>query len=132
VGERASGSYVRNMDEVLRLRITAGSEAPARARAALKAQPEVAGVEDSVALLVSELVTNSVQHAGADSVEVNLYTGPEGVRVEVIDRGAGFDAFATPAPEHRRFGLYLVDKLADSWGVDTGAATRIWFELAKA
>ena len=56
----------------------------------------------------------------------------EQVRVEVIDRGSGFDAFATPEPEYGGFGLYLVDKLADRWGVETKEATLIWFEMAKA
>ena len=119
------------MEEVLRLQMKGGFDAPARARAALASLPDMAGVEGSVALLVSELVTNSVKHAAADLIELNLFSNPENVRVEVIDRGPGFDAFATPEPEYGGFGLYLVDKLADRWGVETKEATLIWFEMRK-
>ena len=120
------------MEEVLRLQMKGGLDAPARARAALASVPDLAGVESSVALLVSELVTNSVKHAAADLIELNLFSNPENVRVEVIDRGPGFDAFATPEPPSGGFGLYLVDKLADRWGVETKEATLIWFEMRKA
>jgi len=109
-----------------------GLDAPARARAALASVPDLAGVESSVALLVSELETNSVKHAAADLIELNLFSNPENVRVEVIDRGPGFDAFAIPEPPSGGFGLYLVDKLADRWGVETKEATLIWFEMRKA
>ncbi len=118
------------MDEVLRLRIAGGNRAPGRARTAVAACSELAGV-DSVALLVSELVTNSVKHAAAELIELNLFSDPRSVRVEVIDDGPGFDPFVSPEPEQEGFGLYLVDKLADRWGVDTGAATRIWFEVDR-
>ena len=117
------------MEEVLRVQIAGGADAPARARGAIAVRPELAGVEDSAALLVSELVTNSVKHAAADVIDLNLFSDRKCIRVEVVDRGPGFDRFVSPEPEHDGFGLYLVDKFADRWGVDTGAATRIWFEL---
>src|SRR5205809_7689867 len=69
----------RQMEEVLRLRMKGGLDAPARARAALASVPDLAGVEASVALLVSELVTNSVKHAAADLIELNLFSNPENV-----------------------------------------------------
>jgi anti-sigma regulatory factor (Ser/Thr protein kinase) len=122
----------REMDEVLRLQVKGGVEAPATARAALASVPDLAGVEGSVALLVSELVTNSVKHAAADLIELNLFSSPTNVRVEVVDRGTGFDPFATPEPAFGGFGLYLVDKLADRWGVETKEATTIWFEMGRA
>jgi two-component sensor histidine kinase len=81
-------------------------------------------------LLVSELVTNSVVHGGTASwvrVEVLL---DENIRVEVIDSGEGF-AFrprhAAEAPGG--FGLYLVQRISESWGMSVGAATRVWFSL---
>jgi hypothetical protein len=54
------------------------------------------------------------------------------VRVEVHDPGAGFTP-RPPRPDPARtsgWGLYLVDELADRWGVDgAGRGTRVWFEL---
>jgi signal transduction histidine kinase len=119
------------MEEILRLRIAGGDDAPARARATIAVRPELAGVEDSAALLVSELVANSVKHAAAQEIELNLLSDPKRIRVEVVDRGPGFDPFVSSEPEHDGFGLYVVDKFADRWGVETGAATRIWVELAR-
>jgi hypothetical protein len=55
------------------------------------------------------------------------------VRVEVDDPGSGFEPRA-PEPDPTKasgWGLYLVDELADRWGVGPGSrgGTRIWFEL---
>jgi anti-sigma regulatory factor (Ser/Thr protein kinase) len=119
------------MDQLLGLELQGGIEAPARARAVLTSVPDLSGIRDSVALLVSELVTNSVQYAAADVIELNVFASPDTVRVEVRDQGAGHDAFSTPEPRHGGFGLYLVDKLADRWGVETRGATLIWFEIRK-
>src|SRR2546421_12847205 len=47
-----------------------------------------------VRLLVSELVTNSVQHASVsadDSIQLQVEIRGEAVRVEVYDPGPGFD-----------------------------------------
>jgi anti-sigma regulatory factor (Ser/Thr protein kinase) len=83
-----------------------------------------------LALLVSELVTNSVVHGGTASwVRVEVLLGDH-LRVEVIDSGDGF-AFR---PRHGvespgGFGLYLVQRISESWGMSVGAATRVWFSL---
>lgn len=87
-----------------------------------------------VRLLVSELVTNSVQHAGVgpeDSILLTLRIGGSGVRVEVDDRGPGFSAPATPPPDDADtgWGLFLVAQLADSWGVVEGGG--VWFEIDR-
>ena len=86
-------------------------------------------------LLISEVVTNAVRHAGmseADSIHVEIADSAGRVRVEVSDQGKGF----TPKrrdPDIERpggWGLYLVEELADRWGVETGGRTLVWFELA--
>lgn len=94
-------------------------------------------------LLVSELVTNSVRHAGlspADRIGFRVETSRESVRVEVSDPGVGFETppeappSPVPAPGPERVsgrGLYLVDQLADRWGVNRDRGlTRVWFEVA--
>jgi serine phosphatase RsbU (regulator of sigma subunit)/anti-sigma regulatory factor (Ser/Thr protein kinase) len=85
-------------------------------------------------LLVSELVTNSIRHAHtlvSSSVELQATVFTDRVRVEVMDHGHGFE------PGHRApnedsasgWGLYLVDQLADRWGVTNTHGTSVWFEL---
>jgi anti-sigma regulatory factor (Ser/Thr protein kinase) len=90
-----------------------------------------------VRLLVSELVTNAVRHAGLraeDRIRLVVQHRDAVLHVEVHDPGSGFELRA-PAPDPARasgWGLYLVDELADRWGMDAGAGragTRIWFEL---
>ncbi|MEA2492871.1 MAG: serine/threonine-protein kinase RsbW [Thermoleophilaceae bacterium] len=87
-------------------------------------------------LLVTELVTNSVRHgAPPDSwitLDVEIYTNA--VRVAVTDPGPGFERPETPEPHRDRpggWGLCLVDRLSDRWGVDGGETTSVWFEVDR-
>jgi anti-sigma regulatory factor (Ser/Thr protein kinase) len=92
-----------------------------------------------VRLLVSELVTNSVRHAGlkaGDRIRLLVQLSEAVLRVEVDDPGTGFELRA-PQPDPARasgWGLFLVDELADRWGMDRGrrGGTCIWFELDAA
>jgi anti-sigma regulatory factor (Ser/Thr protein kinase) len=119
-------------EETLRLRLAGGIEAPAMARSALRGMNgSLAGVSDSVRLLVSELVTNAVKYAGAgpqEFIEVELVSSPERVRVAVADRGPGFDPDGA-RQEPGGFGLLLVDEIADRWGIDFDHGSRVWFEI---
>ena len=85
-------------------------------------------------LVVSELVTNSVQHAGLSADDfVRIGAGvTEGVlRLEVDNPGAtGAIARRDPDSEHSGFGLRIVEALADVWGVSRKGHTRVWVELA--
>jgi serine/threonine-protein kinase RsbW len=94
-----------------------------------------ASVRDQVLLLVTELVTNAVRHAeiGPEQMlRVELRFLPDRVRVKVFDPGTGFTR--TPAPsrgdESGGWGLFLVDQIADRWGVwRTTSGTCVWFEI---
>jgi anti-sigma regulatory factor (Ser/Thr protein kinase) len=87
-------------------------------------------------LLVSELVTNAIRHAGlgeADRITLTVETRERGLRVEVCDPGPGFEV-AEPTPDPARpsgWGLYLVRELSDRWGVDRQGETTVWFELDR-
>jgi anti-sigma regulatory factor (Ser/Thr protein kinase) len=89
---------------------------------------------DDARLMVSELVTNAIRHAGLDAddmIKLVVVTGDDRLRVEVCDPGPGFEV-SEPAPDPERpsgWGLYLVRELADRWGVDHTKQTRVWFEL---
>jgi len=91
-------------------------------------------VLEDATLLVSELVTNAVRHApqeGTPEVELRLERGPERVRVVVSDAGAGFVAAPRlpTASESSGWGLYLVDRIADRWGVISKDRNEVWFEI---
>src|SRR5919108_3520192 len=76
-------------------------------------------IRHRLALLLSELVTNAIQHGGAgpsESVQVRVSSSRARVRVEVFDPGS-----KGPGPRDRvdrggGYGLLLVDRLADGWG----------------
>ncbi len=77
---------------------------------------EQVGAGDDAVLVVSELVTNAVQH-GEGPVLVRIVTG-EPTRVEVMD-ARPLDGLAVAAPDPDRQGgrgLFLVQALADAWG----------------
>jgi anti-sigma regulatory factor (Ser/Thr protein kinase) len=97
-------------------------------------------VAENAQLLVSELVTNSVRHAGLPeeaSIEFSVRASAEVLMVEVADAGRGFDHTAGPRPravgglpEPSGWGLFLVDRISDRWGaVEMDGETRVWFEL---
>jgi len=90
---------------------------------------------ENAKLLVSELVTNSVRHgphrSGAE-VNVRATVRPDGVRVEVTDEGVGFvQPPASGLLAVGGWGLVLVDRIADRWGIEDGGPTRVWFELDR-
>jgi anti-sigma regulatory factor (Ser/Thr protein kinase) len=87
-------------------------------------------------LLVSELVTNAIRHAGLDDddvIKLVVVTGDRALRIEVSDPGPGF-AMSEPELDPARpagWGLYLVRELSDRWGVDQREHTSVWFELDR-
>jgi anti-sigma regulatory factor (Ser/Thr protein kinase) len=84
-------------------------------------------------LLVSELVSNSVQHGGAaggDPITVSAGTRDGVVWFDVTDSGSrGSVARRRPLPKGG-MGLNMVDAAASRWGTSYGDGTHVWFELA--
>ena len=123
----------------LQVSFSGGAYAAAAARRALGALRAPLGPRlfEEVSLLVSELVTNSVRHGdvGPDGeIKLNVDVREDRVRVQVDDRGRGFEDRPLPRVEEERggFGLYLVDHLADRWQTERHhGATRVWFELSR-
>jgi hypothetical protein len=110
-------------------------EAPYRARRWLAELQMPLGTDraDVVELLVAELVTASVKQAirdGRHGIDIALYAEGGVVRIEVSDPARRSVPDVPDVPdEETGFGFYLVDKLADRWGVMGGSAPGLWFEL---
>jgi anti-sigma regulatory factor (Ser/Thr protein kinase) len=125
---------------VFERRIGGGMRAPSQARQAVR---ETLGgavsdrtLED-VELLVSELATNSVRHAGCgelDELAMDAQVREDRVLVRVYDGGKGFEAAAPRKAEPEQaggYGLVLLNHLADAWGVLRGDRFCVWFELDR-
>jgi anti-sigma regulatory factor (Ser/Thr protein kinase) len=112
--------------------------APRLARATVSSaigsvRPEVA---EEIELLTSEVVTNAIRHARVDplgEVILRVDASDDHVRVEVLNPGPSFDppVPSIPGVNGTGLGLFLVDALADAWGVDReGPRTKVWFEIS--
>lgn len=110
---------------------------PASARAARsflrdalprEAQPDLI---DVILLLVTELVTNAVIHAGT-SIKVRVAIDGEVVRVDVQDDAPDPPVRRLASPESLNGrGLLLLDKLADRWGFEPRPSGKtVWFEVS--
>jgi anti-sigma regulatory factor (Ser/Thr protein kinase) len=98
----------------------------------------VASALENAQLLVSELVTNSVQHSSAviDKVVVSVELRPESFRIGVQDSGSDAVIAAQPPDLNTGsgFGLNLVHMLSERWGVERLAqgGTQVWAQLPRA
>src|SRR4051794_23884945 len=79
-------------------------------------------------LLVTELLTNSVRHGVSEpdwiTLDVEIYANS--LRVVVSDPGPGFKRAPIQEPHPDRpggWGLCLVDRIADRWGVEVNGET---------
>ena len=107
-------------------------DAPRSARRWLHASGVVPSeLEDSVDLVVSELVTNSVTHSGLDAsdvVWVHVTSSVAGVSGEVVDDGRGMGV--DPSRGDRSMGLRIVAGTVSRWG-HADHPTRVWFEFSR-
>lgn len=108
-------------------------------RSVLSIQAGLPGaIRHRLALLLSELVTNAIQHGGAgpdETIQVRLASSPARVRVEVFDPGSdGGPPRDRLVDDIGGYGLLLVDRLADASGrQETGTGGSLaWFELSLA
>jgi anti-sigma regulatory factor (Ser/Thr protein kinase) len=115
--------------------LTARPEAAADARRALVGLPLPQMTRAKLELLVSELVTNSVRHAGLaadDPVGLRVTHRAGRVRIAVRDGGRGF---AAPSHEGRDLltpgghGLLIVDAMSERWGIDCIDGCTVWCEV---
>lgn len=120
----------------LDLRLAGGLRAASEARRALASLEDrlPAVLLEDVRLLVNELVTNSIRHGrlGARGwIGLRLTLRADVLRVEVSDPGGGFD-YVPPerdGTQESGWGLFLVDRIADRWGIESGEVSLVWFEI---
>lgn len=108
--------------------VTAARRWAADELAAMYAQPGRAA--DDAALVVSELLTNSVR-ADARRVSLAVEVHHERLRLEASDDAVGVPAMvpAGPTDIHGR-GLHIVDAIAGNWGVRVEPLGKtVWAEL---
>jgi anti-sigma regulatory factor (Ser/Thr protein kinase) len=139
-GARDNGMERQGPDG-LRMRLGSGPDAAAEARRAiarLRADLDPPLME-TLRLLVTELVTNSVRHTNCDRLTLRIAIGKSAVITEVADDGPAFDLESFTAEDGRAgdgdtgWGLFLVQRLARNWGVkEEGDSKRVWFELGRA
>lgn len=91
-----------------------------------------------LSLCVSELVTNRVRHgdpAASEEIELVVRRSEELIRAEVREPqpdavvSQSFIEPLSPAEPFPDWGLFIVDRVADRWGVDRGEGTVVWCEI---
>jgi anti-sigma regulatory factor (Ser/Thr protein kinase) len=116
--------------------LAARPDAAARARLAVAGLPVPEITRSDLRLLTSELVTNSVRHAGltaGDPISVHIAIEADRVRLVVRDGGPGFTPPEYPSRDPRAAGgrgCVVVATLSDAWGVECDAhGCTVWCEL---
>jgi anti-sigma regulatory factor (Ser/Thr protein kinase) len=131
-----TGEIERQGPDGLRMRLGSGPEAAAEARRAIaRLRPDLdPPLMETLRLLVTELVTNSVRHTDCDALTLRIAIGRSAVLTEVADDGPPFEAEESRAADpDTGWGLFLVQRLARNWGVkQEGSSKRVWFELGRA
>jgi len=103
----------------------AGLGAPAEARHVVATLPLTEGLRDALVVVVSELVTNSLRHAGlaaGDPIELQVTGDDRRASVSVHDGGAGFSKPMATNGKRRPsgLGLRIVAALSDDLAVACG------------
>jgi PAS domain S-box-containing protein len=109
-------------------------ESVAAARAEVRALLRASGRTDlleTAELLVSEIVTNALLHAGTD-IDLALTLGANGLTVEVGDGSSHLPSlrhYAATSGTGR--GLLMLEAMVDDWGVLQHAAGKVvWFRIS--
>jgi anti-sigma regulatory factor (Ser/Thr protein kinase) len=115
------------------------SVAPAAVRALLaEFERDMGWRAGDAALVVSELVTNSVLHSDAAAetpIELVVEFSDRALRVEVCDHGSAHAQESVQAGPSATgaagMGLAIVGVLADAWGVESNGHTCVWAHFER-
>jgi anti-sigma regulatory factor (Ser/Thr protein kinase) len=129
------------MESQIDLSLTPTSEAVSAARHSLDELEGLLPPEklEDVQLVVSELVTNSIRHAGLspnDQILLTVVISGRSVRGRVCDPGLGFEKPSELRPRSDfsgGWGLPIVETISDRWGVERNGSEEglvcVWFEI---
>ena len=130
VGPTSSAAAPSSVETTLLPQPSSVAEARREVRELLRTHGR-SDLEESAALLTSELVTNAMLHAGTDIDLVARFDG-DVLEVEVADG-------STHLPSRRRYaatagtgrGLLMLESMVDDWGVTLHAHGKtVWFRLS--
>jgi anti-sigma regulatory factor (Ser/Thr protein kinase) len=134
----ARGTLRGAAEPLLACTLPGGALAPAAAREALAdaLRGRLGESAEADALIVlSELVTNAIRHGGArtpnDELSVHAALLAGALRIEVTDPGPGFEPGGHGPRADGGYGLHLLDRLANRWGVTGAEPVTVWVELAS-
>jgi two-component sensor histidine kinase len=111
-------------------------QAPAEARKLVRELSLDEPTRQTLELIVSELVTNSVVHGDSSShrgLALRISCEDANISGEVCGPGSGFEweehepDLSTPGG----LGLMLVDNLTERWGIRRNGCTCVWFECVS-
>jgi anti-sigma regulatory factor (Ser/Thr protein kinase) len=121
-------------------------ELPATAAAAGLARRELAAMPGLGAelgykalLMTSELIAvyvADIEPSPSATLRLSIRVTPDRVRIEVGGREPGVSPdtllHSRETPSLGGYGLKIVERMADGWGIEGAHDTMIWFELARA
>ncbi len=134
-----SAIHLATAEPAISVQLAGGAGAPLRARRSVLSQLGgrlTATKTADLALIVSELVTNSVLHANVSAEQtmtVDCAVLPDRLRITVTDSGSALEPHRR-SPDHHGaggYGLMIVEKLCSAWGVvhRRAGTTSVWCEL---
>ena len=121
----------------LRLWFAGVTRAPSSARAALAVLEPLLDEDrlQTLRLVITELITNSIRHSAMDEqgvVGLDVRLQERVLRCTVSDPGTGFEKPDVVKPHVDRaggFGLVILESVSDRWDVAHDELFRVWFEL---
>lgn len=122
--------------QTLQFSVNGGIDAAATARYTvtdgLGSEVSQRTIED-VLLVISELVTNAVRHAGADTagetIEVTVRSSGEAIRIEVVDFAPATEPRLRRDNDPGGMGLVVVSGLCPQWGTEQEEGRKtVWAE----
>jgi serine/threonine-protein kinase RsbW len=136
-GTAISAGLERDGTREIRLRIPAKAEYITLCRLALTGLAQLRDMGDDtlaeLKLALTEAVSNSVRHAygpdGAGHVDVTYELRPEGLGIEVVDDGEGFDPEEGPSFEGEELsegglGIAIIRAIADEFEIASAPGAR--------
>jgi anti-sigma regulatory factor (Ser/Thr protein kinase) len=116
--------------------LVADPQAPAAGRTVTGALLSLWGLpelREDAQLIVSELVTNAVEHApGSDPLQLEIARHGNGVRISLADSSEDQPVVVVPHDRPRGRGMLLIQALAHAWGAEPRpGGKREWVDLLQ-